>query len=178
MILQPWLVQMKRVALHRRLGFFGVLVATGVVITGIVVQIDVMGTYADKGDTTNAVVIPFIRLSLLLGYAVCVTWAVALRRQPGWHKRLILLGTFPLLQSAFDRMAANVFGLPEIRGLIAGAGHLILMILFVIWDRRRLGYFHPVTLWGTIVIVLFYLGSPAIAATEWWRELAAALAKK
>jgi hypothetical protein len=137
-----------------------------------------MGPYAAKGDATNAVLIPFIRFSLLLGFAVCVAWAMVLRKRPDWHKRLILLGTFPLLQSSFDRMAANVFGVPEIRGLMAGAGHLVLMILFVIWDRRRQGYFHPVTKWGTILIILFYLGSPSIAGTKWWQELAANLAAR
>jgi hypothetical protein len=178
MVSQPWLAQIDRVDLHRWFGLFGVLVATGVVITGIVVQIDVMGPYAVKGDSTNAVLIPFIRLSLLLGYAVCVAWAIALRKRPDWHKRLILLGTFPLLQSAFDRMTANVLGLPEIRGLMAGVGHLMLMILFVIWDRQRHGYFHPVTKWGTILMILFYLGSPIIAGSEWWRGFSADLAKR
>jgi hypothetical protein len=177
-ISQPWLIQLNRVDLHRRFGLFGVLVATGVVITGIVVQIHVMESYAAKGDTTNAVLIPFIRFSLLFGYAVCVAWAIVLRKRPDWHKRLILLGTFPLLQSSFDRMAANVFGLLEIRGLMGLAGHFVLMILFAFWDRRRQGYFHPVTKWGTILMILFYLVSPAIAGTEWWRELAANLAKR
>jgi hypothetical protein len=92
--------------------------------------------------------------------------------------RLMLLGTFPLLQSSFDRLTANVLGLPEIRGLIALAGHLGLMMAFVIWDRRQQGYFHPVTKWGTILITAFYLVSPAIAGTEWWRESAANLARK
>jgi len=178
MVSQPWLIQLHRVNLHRRLGLFGALVAAGVVFTGVVVQLDVMGSYAVKGDTANAVFIPFIRFTLLLGYAVCVTWAIALRQRPDWHKRLILLGTFPLLQSSFDRLAANVFGLTEMRGLMAGVGHLVLMILFLVWDRRGQGHFHPVTKWGTLLIFLFYLFSPAIAGTDWWRELAASLAKR
>ena len=41
-------------------------------------------------------------------------------------------------------MAANVFGLLEIRGLMALAGHLVLMILFAFWDRRGQGCIHPV----------------------------------
>ena len=178
LILQSLLVQYGRVGLHRLLGPLGAIVAVGVVVTGVVVQIDVMGMYAAKGDTLNAVLIPFIRFTLLLGFAVCVAWAIALRRRPDWHKRLIILGTFPLLQSAFDRMGANVFGLPEIRGLFAGVGHLALMILFLVWDRRTLGRFHPVTRWGTVLLILFYLLSPAIAGTAWWRQLAATLASR
>ena len=175
-VLQPLLIQRRKVNLHRWLGIFGVFIAAGVVITGIVLQVDVMGRYAAKGDVANAVTIPFIRLSLLLGFAVCVALAIALRRQPEYHKRLIFLGTFPLLQSAFDRMAANVFGLAEIRGFMPVFGHVALMILFAVWDRRRLGFLHPVTKWGTLSLILFYLFSPIVGLTEWWRELAANLA--
>ncbi|OAI54409.1 hypothetical protein AYO47_02875 [Planctomyces sp. SCGC AG-212-M04] len=178
LVLQPLLVQFRRLDVHRVLGYFGVLVAVAVVFTGVVVQLDVMGPYAASADVRNAVVIPFIRLTLLLGFAVCVAWAVVLRKRPEWHKRLIILGTFPLLQSAFDRMGANVFNLPDYRGVFAGLGHLGLIIMFLTWDRMASGYFHPVTKWGTILIVLFYMFSPAVAGTDWWRQLAASLAKR
>jgi hypothetical protein len=163
------------VNLHRRFGVLGVVTAASVVLTGVALQIDVMGPHAARGDTTNAVVIPFIRFSLLLGFAVCVGWAIALRKRRDWHMRLMLLGTFPLLQSSFDRLAANVLGLTEIRGLIALLGHLALMTAFVIWDRRQRGYLHPVTKWGSILITAFYLGSPLVAGTEWWRDIASSL---
>jgi hypothetical protein len=90
LISQPLLIQQNNVALHRQFGFFGVFVAIGVVITGIVVQIDVMGAYAAKEDFENAVPIPFIRLTLLFGFAVCIALAIALRKWTDWHKRLIL----------------------------------------------------------------------------------------
>ena len=178
LILQPLLVRQNMIALHRQLGVLGVLVAIGVVVTGIVVQLDVLGPYAAKDDYANAVPIPFIRLTLLLGFAICITWAVLLRSRPDWHKRLMLLGTLPLFQSAFDRMGANVFGLPEIRGLFAIGGFLGLLLLFVIWDRIRLGHFHPVTKWVTIAFAVFYVFSPAIAGSPWWRAIAASLAKQ
>jgi hypothetical protein len=178
LISQPLLIHRGRVDLHRRFGLFGVFVAIGVVITGIIVQVDVMGPHAAKQDFPNAVVIPFIRLTLLLGFGACITLAIALRKRPDWHKRLILLGTFPLFQSAFDRMGANVFGIPEFRGLIAIGGHFILMILFVIWDRWRLEYFHPVTKWGTVLLFMFYFFTPIFAGSEWWRGVAQWLTNK
>lgn len=176
LISQPWLIRLNNIALHRRMGVLGVLIAIGVVATGVVVQIDVMGPYAAMGDDRNAVPIPFIRLSLLLGFAVCVAWAVVLRNRPEWHKRLMILGTFPLLQSAFDRMGANVFGMPEFRGLFAIGGHFGLMLLFVTWDRFRQGRLHPATKWGAIALFSFYFLSPMFADNPWWREIAAALA--
>ena len=48
-ISQSRLIQLNRVDLHRRIGLFGVLVATSVVVTGIVVQIDVIGVLRREG---------------------------------------------------------------------------------------------------------------------------------
>lgn len=178
LIMQPLLVQQRKVALHRQLGILGVLVAIAVVLTGVAVQIDVMDDYAVRDDYVNAVPIPFIRLSLLLGFGVCTTWAILLRNHPEWHKRLIVLGTFPLLQSPFDRMGGNIFGLSESRGLIAIGGHFGLMILFVIWDRVRQGRIHPATKWVTLALFAFYFLSPILADTWLWREIAASLARQ
>lgn len=178
LISQPLLIRLSKVDLHRWFGLLGACVAVGVVFTGIIVQVDVMGPYAVKADRLNAVVIPFIRFTLLLGFAVCVALAIALRTRPDWHKRLILVGTFPLFQSTFDRMGANVFGMPEVRGLFALAGYLAVTVVFVIWDRWRLGYFHPVTKRVVVPLVLFYLFSPVVAGTEWWRATASHLADR
>jgi hypothetical protein len=177
LILQPLLVQFRRIKVHRLLGWFGAMVAVAVIDTGVRVQVDVMRRYAANGDELNAVVIPLIRLTLLGGFAVCVALAVAVRHRPQWHKRLLILGTFPLLQSAFDRMGANVFNLPEIRGMFAAFGHIGLITVFLIWDRITTGYFHPVTRWGAAICILFYLFSPVLTGTDWWRQLAAQLAR-
>jgi hypothetical protein len=176
LVVQPWLVQHRQINLHRRVGVLGVLVAAGLVITGVLVQLDLMAYHASKGDAANAVNIPFIRFTLLLRFAVCVSMAIALRHRPDWHKRLIVLGTHPLLQSSFDRLAANVLGWTEIRGLVAFAGHMGLMALFVVWDRRKTGYLHPITKWATLMMFLFYFLSPPVAEMEWWRDVAANIA--
>ena len=138
-------------------------------------KFDVMGPYAAADDFANAVVVPFVRLTLLIGFAICVGLALLLRRRPDYHKRLILLGTFPLMQSPFDRIGSNVLYIPEFSGLIAIGGHFALMLLFVIWDRRRLGYFHPVTKWGAALLVVFYLVSPVLVGTQTWRNIAESL---
>lgn len=178
LIAQPLLVQQGKITIHRQLGVLGVAVAAGVVVTGVMVQVHVMGPYSAKGDFLNVVPIPFIRLTLLLGFAVCVAGAVVLRNRPDWHKRLMILGTLPLLQSAFDRMGANVFRLPEIRGLFALGGYLLLTLLFIIWDRVRQGTFHPATKWVATVLAVFYVFSPIVADTPWWRAIAATLARQ
>jgi len=159
MISQSTLVQTNRVDLHRLFGLFGVVVATGVVFTGVVVQIDVMAPYAERNNLRSAVGLPFFRLVQLLIFVICVALAIALRNsRPDWHKRLMILGTFALLQAPLVRMYENVFEFREISGLLGVVSHIILMVLLVIWDRRTQGKFHPATLWGTILITLIVFG--------------------
>lgn len=121
LIVQPLLIQWRKFRAHRWIGWIGALVAIAVVVTGAAVQFDVMPKYAKANDFDNAVAIPFIRLTLLFGFGICVSLAIVLRSRAEWHKRLILLGTFPLLQSPFDRMGKHIFGIPEASGL-GGSG--------------------------------------------------------
>jgi uncharacterized membrane protein len=176
LVSQPILVRRNGMNLHRLFGSFGVLVAISVIITGVVVQIEVMGPYATQKDTPNAVFTPFFRLVTMLIYMVCISIAVALRRRPDWHKRLMILGTFSLLEAPISRLFKNVFGLPEIAGFMAANGHILLMVVFLIWDRRRRGRFHPAAVWGTILSTLIVFGTAPIAFTERWRGIAAWLA--
>lgn len=177
LISQPVLIQLNHVGAHRLWGIFGAFVAAGVVLTGVLVQVDAMHKYAAAGNTPMAVDVPFLRFEFLFVFSVCVGLAIVRRNRGDWHKRLIMLGTFVLLQSPLDRMFANVFGLPRIRGLLAMLCHFGLMVLFMAWERRTHGRIHPVTRWGTILIILFILFAPLLALTDWWRQLAARLAE-
>lgn len=176
LVSQPLLIIQGRPRLHRTIGVFGALVALGVVVTGVAVQIDVMPLRAKQGDELNAVGNPFIRLTLLLVYAVCIGLALVARRRIDWHKRLMLIGSFALLQSPVDRMTANVFGLQNIRGLMAVLSNIVLLILFLLWDRHNSGRVHPVTKWATIAIICFVLITPPMSFMRWWHDLAATIA--
>ncbi len=173
---QPSLVFLSRMKLHVLIGTFGILVALTLVVTGVIVQIDVMSSYAAQGDVANAVFVPFFRLITLFIFAVCFGLAIAWRSRPDHHKRLMVLGTFSLLEAPVGRIFANIFGLGEISGLLAAITHAVLMVLFLTWDRLQLGRFHPVSLWGTIVITVVVFGTAPIAFTQWWQDIAARLA--
>jgi len=173
---QPALVAIGRTDLHRSIGVFGAVVALGVVITGTIVQLDAMALHAGLDNTGDAVITPFFRLVTLLVFAVCVIAALVRWNRSDWHKRLMLLGTFSLLEAPLSRFYSNVLGLGDNSGLLAAVSHAVLMIIFLIWDRRTLGRFHPVTLWGTILITLIIFGTAPIAFSAWWADVAATLA--
>ena len=93
-----------------------------------------------------------------------------------WHKRLIFLASFAILEAAFARVFLNYMDVFELSGLLGALTHVGVMAYFVIWDRIELGRFHVVSLWGSIIITLLIFGTAPIAETQWWFEMAQTIA--
>jgi hypothetical protein len=47
------------------------------------------------------------------------------------------------------------------------------VLAIVVYDRRRLGRVHPVTLWGGLVLMLSFPGRLALGKTDLWLTFAA-----
>lgn len=175
-VAQPAWVAAGRVRQHRRNGVVGAVVAVAVIVTGTWVQLDAMAHHATLGNAADAVYTPFFRFVTLGVFAFAVWAALLYRHRPDWHKRLMLLGTFALLEAPLSRFYAHVLGAGDDAGLIAAISHAALMVLFVAWDRQVSGRFHPASLWGAIVITLVIFGTAPLAFGAWWAGVAALLA--
>ncbi|WP_223788280.1 hypothetical protein [Marinicella meishanensis] len=175
MVLQAWLQIKHHRRWHRRLGLLGVIVAAGVVVTGVWLQAQFMQHYLTLGETQHAIQLPFFRLATLLVFAVCVVLALLISDR-SWHPRLLLLGTLSLMQAAFARLYLHHLGVLELAGLYAAITHLVLMAFWVWWDRLQLGRFHAVSLWGTVLITAVMFGTAPLAQSVWWSQWAVALA--
>lgn len=172
---QAWLQAHRRHQWHRRLGLLGVGIALGVVISGFGLQVQFMQHYLALGETQHAIQVPFFRLVTLLVFAVCVMVALW-HRDRTWHPRLMLLGTLSLMQAAFARLYMHHLGVIELAGLYGAITHLVLMAYFLWWDRLREGHFHPVSLWGSVLIAAVIFGTAPVAESRWWSQLAQSLA--
>jgi hypothetical protein len=154
--IQTWLVEKRRVDLHRRLGIFGAVLASMMLIFGaIVVTIN-----AREGRVPEGAPIPVI-LSLsyinLLVFGLFVGAAIYFRRRSESHKRLMLLGTLNLLSAAINRIPLDFI---ESGGLLAVFGLLDCMIVAcVLYDTVRHRRLHPAFGWGA----LFSFVWPAVA---------------
>jgi hypothetical protein len=154
--IQTWLVEARRTDLHRRLGVFGVILASMMLILGaIVVTIN-----AREGRVPDGAPIPVI-LSLsyinLLVFGLLVGAAIYFRRRSEFHKRLMLLATLNLLSAAINRIP---LGFIESGGLLAVFGLLDLFILIcVVYDTARHRRLHPAFGWGALFSFLW----PALA---------------
>ena len=103
-IFQSALVRSHNVKLHRLLGWFGVALAAIMVPLGVSIGV-IMGRF-DKhifhiDDSDTFLFLPFGDMILFGTFA---TLAIAWRKKPELHRRLLLIATCTLLDAAFNRI--------------------------------------------------------------------------
>jgi len=166
-IVQTALVAGRRVAVHRRLGIAGAVLAASMVVAGSLLAI---GTAA-RGGTANGMeplpflVIPLFDLALFSGFVIA---ALVMRRHKDAHKRLMLLAYANIITAAIARLpGVGPLGPPVFFGLsfsfvIAGA----------IYDFMSRGRVHRVYWIGGLITLLSVPLRLMISSTPVWRSFA------
>lgn len=171
-IVQTALVASRRVAVHRRLGIAGAVLAAGMVVAGTRVAIATAARgSAPPGMTPLAfLIIPLFDMVL---FATFVTIALIKRREKETHKRLMLLAYVSIVTAAVARLPGVLaFGPPAFFGL-----SFLFVIAAAIYDFRTRGRVHRVYLWGGAFILISVPVRLAIASTAAWRALAELLTR-
>jgi len=149
LIAQASLVVAGRQDLHRRVGKFGVAYGVAVLCMGTIVSFaaPVVRVHAGQMQVPVASMVVLYNLVDMLVFGAFFTAAVAHRRNPEWHKRLILSATIALAAAAVGRV------LPENGWLYIGVwlSPLFASILVDLAISRRL---HPVSLISLPVFLL------------------------
>ena len=165
--LQPALVWNRKTPLHRQTGIAGLFIAIAIITTGVWTVIMRDAPNIDENPTRAAG-----NLASLFMFLFCVALGIFFRRQPGHHKRLMLMASIPLLAPALDRFA-RIPPLNDLFGKVlhwfpapteiafATVAFLTLLVLVVIHDLVDGRRVHPGTIWGLIAILIF---SPAATA--------------
>ena len=165
-IAQARLVSARRVDLHRRLGVAGAILAAVVVVVGFATAIE--GARHGVSPGPPPLVFLAIPLSVVVVFALFAGAALAMRRRPDWHKRLMLIASVSVLTPAIARLP----GVLEVGPLLAFALTDLLVVACAAWDTARNRRLHPAFGWG---IALFLLSQPArfvIAGSPAWLEVA------
>ena len=151
LIVQPALVARGRIDLHGRLGRFGAGLASLMVVTGVV------GALIAARRPTGFVGVPIPPLQFLvvplfdmLLFAAFTGLAIARRRDPQAHKRLMVLASIVMLGAAIARWPVGLqsYGPP---GFFAIQD--LFVVALVIWDVVSRRGIHPVTLWGGLLMI-------------------------
>lgn len=102
-ILQSTLVRVRKVSIHRLLGWFGAGLATAMVGLGLTIAV-VMARFdtfvLNQKDAEPFLSIPFADMII---FGTCVGLAIYWRKKPDYHRRLIFIASCQLMDAAIGR---------------------------------------------------------------------------
>lgn len=159
---QTLLVAGRRTPVHRRLGVVAAAVAGLVVVMSAFVAQRAIARYEAAG--VDAADIQFIVIGDLVSLAVfaaLVVWALALRRRPDWHRRLMAVSCIIIIGPAVARLERVGLAVPVPLVLV------LLLGILVAYDLARTGRVHRATVWSALLVVaalgavITVVGTPA-----------------
>jgi hypothetical protein len=169
LIHQSTLVHRRRLPLHRQLGWAGATLAVAIVVSGVLV-----GLHATRRDLA-AGPDPFVLgqftniLIEMVLFGGLVALAIAKRRDPASHKRLLLLATISALAPAWLRMRHLMPWVPNpfiTFSLLADTLVLVVIARDLVVERRV----HPVYLWAGGAMVAVHLVEMGAITSEPWQR--------
>ncbi len=175
LVMQPLLVANRRLDLHRKAGWFGAVLAVGVVVVGAIGALIAAarpgGYIGVPVPPLQFLVVPFADLVL---FAVFVALAIAKRRDLQSHKRFMLLAMIGLLDAAvvrlpFTDMSASVAG-PYFSRTDLGVDLFLLPL--IAWDIVSRGRMHVVTVVGGLAIIASQPLRMLLSETNAWMSFA------
>jgi len=151
-VVQSWLVVRGSITRHRQLGVLGAGIAMTMVVLGIVTTVMAIQQHRVPPFFPPGI---FLVLDVLgvIGFGILTAWAIALRKQAAWHKRLMLCGTILVMSPALGRLLP----MPQLGNfapLAVFASMAVFVIAGMIFDLRVRGKIHPAYYWGGRVLVV------------------------
>jgi len=171
-VAQVRLIAVRRVAVHRRVGYASLVLAAAIIVIGIPTALR-MGKYgaasAPPGIPSQLfMIVPLMDLLMFAGFYGAAIWY---RRQPAEHKRLMLLTAINFLPPALARVPV-----PALQGLGPAwffGGPALLALMALVLDARRYGHVNRVFLGGTVLLIAAMVARLALMNTVAWQRLSA-----
>ncbi len=171
-ILQTALIRTRNVRVHRRIGWFGAAMGSGMVVLGVSTAI-IMARFntftLHQSHTDSFLMIPlFDMVCFGTTFGLAVWW----RKKPEYHRRLMLVATCALTAASFGRFPAWL--LPQ-EYFYSGVD--LLIVVGVIRDLIVNGRVHRIYLY---VLPLFIVGQTVVSFTvfhqlPYWQKIARAI---
>jgi hypothetical protein len=138
LIVQAFLINVKNVQLHRSVGTFGIVVATGVLILGALITI-LFGRSMRDNPPADYYNLMYLSLVALISFGALFCLAIRNTRKPDTHRLLILFSTINLLPPGINRLYMVLFGLTEapLLATFVTMDVLALAVLIHDWRARR-----------------------------------------
>ncbi len=101
-VAQSALVRVRKVSVHRTLGWFGAALAATMVVSGLIVSV-VMLRFEMTVLHRNVASFLSILWGDLIIFGGCMALAIYFRKRPEYHRRLVFMASCQLMQAAFVR---------------------------------------------------------------------------
>jgi hypothetical protein len=167
-LVQTRLVAVRRVAFHRRLGVAGGLLAIGMVVVGLMTAIDAARRGAAPPSGPPGLVFLAVPFFDLVVFSALVGAALAFRRRPDTHRRLMLVATLSILTPAIARLPGVIAGGP----LAFFALTDLFVVACLVYDKVTRGRVHPAFWWAGGLLLASQVGRLAISGTSAWLAFA------
>ena len=166
-IAQTTLVAKRKLAVHRRLGIAGGVLAVLMVVVGTLTALKkaARGEAPAGIDPLQFLMIP---LSDMVFFAGFVAAALLLRANREAHKRLMLLAYVCIVVAAVGRLP----GVLTLGPLVFFGLSFLFIVAGIIYDKATRGCVHPVYVWGGSVFVISVPLRLVISRTEAWTLVA------
>jgi hypothetical protein len=184
LVVQTGLVGAGRIDVHRTLGLAGAVLALALVAINAAVVLGfparaAAGQYSITLNYTTPETVHQIFWQdtvMLIAFTAFVAVAVALRRRPGAHKRLMLFASLAILGPAVGRIA-NLMPSIELFGLVYFGVFGGLYLAVILYDALTMPKrFHPATLAVLATGMVGVIAQAVVGQSELGRSIVAALA--
>jgi hypothetical protein len=171
-VAQPALIASGRAGLHRKLGWFGAVLALMVWLLGNLASIEAMKVgYKGLGDPYAFYAITFFSMQ---AFGIIVALGILRRGDGDAHKRLMLLSNAAILEAAVGRLPLQM--VVDTAPLSFYLGADLLILAGILYDWRSRGRVHPVWIWGGGALVASQILRVAIMNSGPWLAFAHAMA--
>ncbi len=172
-VVQNALIFAGNVALHRRLGWLSLLFLPAMLVMGVLItRFSLQTTGGPPFFDQNQFLIS--NPLQLLSVVVTVSWAILIRKNTGWHRRLMFCAFAVLTGPGLGRLLPMPFFIP-FAWYVAVFGPLIFPVIGMLADKRRYGRVHPAWFWGIGLVIAFQFVADLVAYspigyqfTEWF----------
>lgn len=161
-VIQSGLIPSGRHDLHMRLGKMSLLVALGIIISGIMVTF-VHYFRKPEGLVFISGFINVINFGILYGLAVL--W----RKHPAWHKRLMLFAGLAMMGPALTRIVRAA----DINEFAVLLMWLFMMLIPVLYDFTSIKKVHKATLLGIALILVGIILMVNVGMSPAWERFLA-----
>jgi hypothetical protein len=170
-VVQPILIQSRKTAVHRKLGYLGFALGVLMVFLGLYVAFTRTKFHIAAGAAESAKAFLLTPITDMVLFATFVVLAFINVKNPQAHKRYIILSTLSILPAAFGRIFPLFTWWTEnewINSLLAISVMECTLYLAVAFDAVTRRKVHPVYLWGGLVIIVVHLLRDPLSHTSAW----------